>query len=174
MTSRSRRDRREDGWRGDLLVDVSPRWPPPYDRVARRFSVDVGLRVDGENSSSVHLLQLVLQQVGLLGQRLVVPGQTQNLEDTKVRRQNPGSCPSTPGKLAPPPATPPDCQGAWPLSNPNPLVSLRLCGCSVPSVIMIHRAKSVSRTFLSDVSHTFNLGSASRSLPCVPGRQTGH
>lgn len=176
MTWRSRWTGGRTFGRGDLLVDVSPRWPPSYDGVGRRFSVDVGLRVDGENSSSVHLLQLVLQQVGFLGQRLVVPGQTQNLEDTRVRRQNRGSCPSTPEKLAPASATPPGCQGAWPLSNLHLTTFMWLLGPISPQlcVHMIHRAKRGSRIFLSDVSSIFNLGSASRTLPRVPGRQMGH
>lgn len=76
-------------WCGHLLVDVSSCRSPAHNGVGGRFSVDVGLRVDGEDSSSVHFLQLVLQQIGFLGQRLIVPRQTQHLDNRdKVTHQS--------------------------------------------------------------------------------------
>lgn len=57
-----------------LLEDISSWRSPAYHRVRRWFAIDVGLGVDGEDSTSVNLLKLVFQKVGLWGQRLVVPG----------------------------------------------------------------------------------------------------
>lgn len=71
-----------------LLKDVSSCRSPACYRVCGGFAVDVGLRVDGEDSSSVHLLQLGLQQVGLWGQRLIVPWQTHHLAEEEACDQH--------------------------------------------------------------------------------------
>lgn len=67
-----------------FLKDVASSRPPAYYRVCGGFAVDVGLGVDGEHASSVHLLQLVFQQVGLLGKRLIVPRQTHHLAEEET------------------------------------------------------------------------------------------
>lgn len=70
----------------DLLEDVSAGGTPAHDGIRGGFAVDVGLRVDGENSSAVHLLQLILQQIGLWSQRIIIPRQTHHLRKTPRAR----------------------------------------------------------------------------------------
>lgn len=62
-----------------LLEDITSARSPTYNGISGWFPIDVWLRVDGQNSSSVHLLQLLLQKVGFSSKRVIIPRHTCNL-----------------------------------------------------------------------------------------------
>lgn len=62
-----------------LLENITSTGPPAYNGVCGRFAIDVWLGVDGQDSSSVDLLQLVLQKVGFSSKRVIIPRHACNL-----------------------------------------------------------------------------------------------
>lgn len=62
-----------------LLEDITSTRSPAKNGVCGGFAIDVWLGVNSQDSSSVDLLQLLLQKAGLSSKRVIVPGHTRNL-----------------------------------------------------------------------------------------------
>lgn len=62
-----------------LLEDITSTRSPAENGVCGWFAIDVWLGVNSQDSSSVDLLQLLLQKAGFCSKRVIVPGHTSNL-----------------------------------------------------------------------------------------------
>lgn len=62
-----------------LLENITSTGPPAYNGVCGWLAIDVWLGVDGQDASSVDLLQLLLQKVGFSSKRIIIPRHACNL-----------------------------------------------------------------------------------------------
>lgn len=75
---------RKDGGGPHLLVNIAIRWAPSEDFVVTSHAVHGGLRIDREETESVHLGQLVGDDARLLRWGAVGPGEGDELTRTEL------------------------------------------------------------------------------------------